>query len=127
MVALQRVVDRSGAKHIILTSGSRCLAYQMDLVRKGISSSPNSYHLLKEDYGLYTLAADCIFRGVTLAAALRAAEVEPDFALGGIGLYVGKHPRLHLDVRRGRARWAFVDGIATPFEQARAVMLGKGI
>jgi len=112
-----------GCRGVIITSGTRCGAYQAELRTRGISRATGSTHLVKHERGSYSLAADCIFLGCPLTDALVEVHKTPAFALGGIGLYVGKANRVHVDVRRGRARWGVVRGKQTMYEEAHDALV----
>jgi len=127
VVGVQRVVNMTpGCRGVIITSGSRCREHQLDLVRRGVSTARASWHLPRPDRGGYTLAADCIFLGVEQLAALVTAQKLPEFAFGGLGVYVGATCRLHLDVRGTRARWGSVFGANTSFDAATAALEKHG-
>ena len=116
VIGIQKVIDNSGATMTIITSGSRCDSHHRFLMRLGLAAR-YSRHLLRSP-GDYSLAADCVFRGVLLSSVLREAEALPEFSNGGIGLYVRKTPRLHLDIRGVKARWGVVDGNKVSFARA---------
>ncbi len=120
-LAIQEAVDKSGASSIWITSGSRCKNRNRAL-EKTRSAAPGSKHLPDIDRGNYTLAADCIFRDVSLLKVLQVVQNIAAFKNGGIGLYVddrlGEVYRLHLDVRGYKARWAYVDGSKVNFNIA---------
>ena len=120
VIGIQDIFDRIGAEKVIITSGSRCQARNKYLVNMGMAAE-SSRHLSWEPSG-YTQAADCIFHGVTLASVVAAARTHKDFSRGGIGLYVGQTPRVHLDVRGYHARWGVIDGKKSSFFDALAEM-----
>lgn len=114
--SVQRLVDDSGARIVLITSGSRCPEYNAKLVRLGMAA-PGSKH--QPDTGGYTLAADIVLVGVPLLTAVDTALSLPRFAHGGVGLYYGNTTeRLHVDVRGYPARWAIVDGHGVTFDAA---------
>jgi len=112
------LVNQSGATSVWITSGSRCEARNRAL-EKTHKAGKASKHMPDPELGNYTLAADCVFRGVSLLKIVELAQRLPEFRDGGIGLYVDDRPdkisRIHLDVRRWKARWGYVDGKKTSF------------
>ena len=117
--SLQEWVDRSGARHIVITGGGRCPARNRRLHRQG--AAPDSPHLPHGREG-WTRAADAylIGAGLKLRDQLIYALQVPAFAEGGVGIYwQGPGPdRLHLDVRGTPARWAFIEGRKTAWQEA---------
>lgn len=121
--SLQSMVDLSGASSIWITSGSRCHGRNSAL-EKTHKAAKQSKHLPDPELGNYTLAADCVFRDAPLIEIVILAQRLPEFKDGGIGLYLddrhGKIDRIHLDVRRYKARWGYIDGAKVTFNEAVA-------
>lgn len=118
---IQWVLDATGATAVIVTSGCRCGEHN-----HVVGGAPNSQHLPRPEQAGYTCAADIELRGVPISRALAAVELFSPFAEGGIGLYLdgrpGKRDRLHVDCRRGVARWGWVDGRQVTWQNALSEM-----
>jgi len=91
---------------LLITSGYRCPAHNAE-----VGGAKHSQHLLGR-------AVDLWSDQVGVRDLARAAEAIPAFAVGGIGVYVGRREWIHLDVRGHRARWGQRDGRAVSFEEA---------
>lgn len=89
--ALERLRELAGAA-IVVHDGYRCPAHNAK-----VGGVPHSQHELGT-------AADITIEGKTLQQMYDLAKQVPAFAGGGIGCY-DTPPRLHVDVRRGAARW----------------------
>lgn len=90
--ALQQLRDLLGVP-LKVKSGFRCLTYN-----RKIKSEDTSQHPLGN-------AADIqLPEGMSMEYFVEAAEMIPAFNEGGIGRYP-KKKFVHLDVRKGRARW----------------------
>lgn len=83
------------AVHIL--SAYRCIQHN-----RKIGGSQNSLHTMGK-------AADIQIDGLTVEQTLKIAEMIPEFANGGIGIYPQEH-FVHVDVRPVKARWARVNG-----------------
>ena len=123
VIGTQDVVDTCGCKRVTVTSGTRCEVHHGYLVNMG-RAAEGSKHQIWQPSG-YSLAADCIFHDVLLSSALSAARAHPAFKNGGIGLYLGQVPRLHLDVRDGKARWGVIDGEKVTLQTALSELLKR--
>ncbi len=91
VAGLQHMRDTAG-KPIIVTSGYRCPDHNA-----AVGGAPRSQHLLGN-------AADIVIPGLAVRHMLELALRTLDFAGGGIGGYPGKGC-IHVDVRKGPARW----------------------
>jgi len=122
-ISIQSIVDLSGASSVWITGGGRCAGHNRALI-KTHQAAADSKHLQDPELGNYALAADCVFRDVPLMEIVTLAQRLPEFKEGGIGLYLddrpGKIDRIHLDVRRSKARWGFIDGGKVSFNEAVA-------
>ena len=76
-------------------------AYRCEAHNKAVGGVAHSQHPMG-------MAADVGIEGKTLKEMYELATSVPDFAGGGIGLYDGGF--VHVDVRKGAARWARVNG-----------------
>jgi len=115
--ALQKFRDLLG-RPVIITSGCRCLTHNASL-----GSHRASTHVFERGpiFVVGTKAADVKVSGLNLSEMLHAAEQIPEFAEGGIGIYPNEG-FLHLDVRRGKARWGRVRGEYVAWLAARIAM-----
>ena len=106
VAGVQRMADamRVPRGGVIITSGCRCVAHNAN--EGGVSGSVHC----PDDIGLCR-AVDAIFTGRSIAEMYGAAMSWPEFASGGIGLYIpdedgrGGPVRIHVDARGRRARW----------------------
>jgi hypothetical protein len=114
--SIQDVIDTAGVETAIITSGSRCEIHHQYLLNKGESAELSKHRIWMPSN--YSLAADVVFRGADLALVVNTARVHPVFTEGGLGLYLGKANRLHMDVRGTKARWGSVDGKQVSFQDA---------
>lgn len=117
--SVQELTDRLDAERVIVRSGSRCAAHNA-----AVGGAPGSLHLRQPGLGGYTCAGDLQFPGVPLLEVVRAAEQVPAFAGGGLGVYIDSRPGgvnfVHVDCRRGVARWGNVDGFRVSWPVALA-------
>lgn len=80
-------------------------AYRCVIHNQAVSLVAKSQHPLG-------IAADIKVPGLTLQEMYNAAKRIPVFLYGGIGVYDAGF--IHVDVRDGRARWAFIKGLEQP-------------
>ena len=92
---LQKIRDQTGPLRV--NSGNRCLEYNASIA----GAARRSMHIPRKGVGH---AADITYSGGTRApdAILRLYVLADQLGATGLGLY---HNRIHVDVRRGRARW----------------------
>ncbi len=96
LLALERL-RRLAGRPVYVTSGYRCPEHNAE-----VGGGLNSRHLLGQ-------AADIVIHGRHWREAYALALKVPALAEGGIGLYP-EEGFVHVDVRRGRARWARKEG-----------------
>lgn len=117
--AAQYLADWLRADRVIVHSGSRCAAHNA-----AVGGAPGSMHLRQPGLGGYTCAADLRFPGLPILDVVKAAEIVPPFANGGLGVYIDARPGgvdfVHVDCRRGEARWGEVDGVRVSWPFALA-------
>lgn len=116
VIGLQRLRDVL-REPVHVLSGSRCAAHNAR-----VGGSRGSFHLAHPTLGGYTCAAD-ISTGAPLVEAFNVAESLEYFGGGGIGVYGGPRPWIHVDVRGatgqyGPSRWAKVNGVSVGVEDA---------
>lgn len=106
---------------VTVNSGSRCRAHNDKPAHLGgAGGERNSKHLPQPGHG-HTLAADLV-AGVPLLRLYEAAKAVPQFAAGGIGVYLDAGgERVHVDVRTGGpARWGYLWGKRVPLADVLA-------
>ena len=102
--ALIEALEEQRAIHgvpVHILSGCRCKRHND---AKG--GTKNSLHLTQINRATVACrAADIYVAGQPVRSMFRAARAVPAFREGGIGVYPGEG-FVHVDVRRGKARWA---------------------
>lgn len=94
---------------IYINSGFRC-----DQHNANVGGANESQHTKGN-------AADITIVGVSILEMYGYACAIPNFNNGGIGLYPDQD-FIHVDVRRGRARWGKIRGVYVSIEDAIAYM-----
>lgn len=110
---------------VAITSGSRCPAWN-----KLAGGADNSFHMTRDSFDGYSMAADIVVPGLPLVKVYEALPAVEVFGPLGVGVYVDSEPRVHIDVRgvtgvHPQARWAQVDGKPAVLERALEVDLKR--
>lgn len=108
---LQELRDLSG-KPIIVNCGYRCPEHN-----KAVGGVKRSQHLFGN-------AADIVIKGLDPIQMYHLANRINFFCNGGIGIYP-ESGFIHVDVRNGRARWAYLNGKQVSIEEVLPEKGGK--
>ena len=99
---LQLLSDNTKRK-ITINSGYRCKKHPIEAKKK----TPGEHEKAR--------AADIVIEGLTPKQMLIEVLKIPQFASGGIGIYVPNKNIIHVDTRGQKARWSYINGVERSF------------